>query len=1342
MAALFIGTLLFGTTAQAARPTVTTDAATSITGTGATLNGTVNPQNNNTTVTFDYGLTTGYGTTVNAMPNTIPSGSGNTAVSAALTGLSCNTTYHFRVSGVNSRGQTSNGGDLSFTTLACGLGGVINTYYPGVGSVTAGTTSVTLGAATGSSTQISTGDMLLIIQMQDATMDASNTAAYGSVSSSNAGKYEYAVAANSVPLSGGTLKISCGLLNSYTDASASGSSGQHRYQVIRVPVYASNSLSSTLTAQAWNGSTGGVLALDVTGTLDLNSATVSVDGLGFRGGAGRNETSGSGSSTDFVTAVGDLANGSKGEGIAGTPYYVLTPPGTATSTGIDGYPNGSFARGAPANGGGGGTDIDPPANDQNSGGGGGGNGGTGGIGGIGWCPSFNTAGPTYGCGLSSLISATNPDGSTGGIGGSPVAGLGTTRLTLGGGGGAGTTNNNTGAYGAPSSSGTPGGGIIMVRAGSLSGTATFSASGSDGDQTVANDGGGGAGAGGTIMVSAASGMSGLTLQANGGKGGSTLVPGLRVPNTTATPHGPGGGGGGGFIITSGAPAATSVAGGSNGVSYNGGSTTPFTDATGSYGSTPGSSGSVNAGLVTAAIPGTALGSTACPATVDHFAIAIGGSSGSTCAPKSITITAQNASNGTVTNYTGLISITAAPAHGDWSAGTPAPGGTLSPGTADSGVASYQFVAGDNGVLPLLLSDQHADASLTIAVADSSLPSTLSTSSAISFSDNAFVITNDPVQVAGRPQAMNVAMWQKDPSTGVCQISPYYTGSRNLKAWLTVDSYDPGGASPTIGALSLPNAVPGGNNLSLTFPAGSAANFNLNTSDVGKYALNLRDDSGTFATGGNVINGSSSVITTRPFALVVSNIRQGATLNPANSVPTGSVFARAGSNFQATVGAYLWSSVADTNSDGIPDGSATLAQITANGTTPSYKWTTTLSGGIPFTPATPLDTPAGTGVAGSFGSVLSGTCPGGSPNCFTSGIATPTNLNYSEVGSYTLSAGATSFLNTSGVDLNSANGTALVFDNSSPTPLRSGVVGRFIPDHFGVSVNPIQNRTDLAACASGCGNFTYMGEQMDAVFTLTALAAGGTTTQNYSTANGFAKLDPTAVANPLGLTALDDNGTTRTPLNPLDLPALATGSFAGGVAAVVAPIAITRGATAVGPYTVVNIGISPVDSDGVTTIYDIDTVNATAGTNNHTKVGTTAVRYGRIKLSNAHGSELLDLPINAMVQYWDGTGYTTSSTDSVSSFATTSPSLTFANCQPLPPSTAPLPYCPPSALPSPASMMFANGTGQFTLKAPGANNTGSVDMSISIPGYLPSNVARATFGVYSNNSNFIYQREQY
>jgi phosphodiesterase/alkaline phosphatase D-like protein len=96
------------------RPAVTTQAATGVGASGATLNGSVNPNGDTTTYHFEYGTTTGYGSQ-SASANA-GAGSSSVAESLALSGLANGTTYHFRLVAANSAGTTF-GPDQQFTTL-------------------------------------------------------------------------------------------------------------------------------------------------------------------------------------------------------------------------------------------------------------------------------------------------------------------------------------------------------------------------------------------------------------------------------------------------------------------------------------------------------------------------------------------------------------------------------------------------------------------------------------------------------------------------------------------------------------------------------------------------------------------------------------------------------------------------------------------------------------------------------------------------------------------------------------------------------------------------------------------------------------------------------------------------------------------------------------------------------------------------------------------------------------------------------------------------------------------------------------------------------------------------
>ena len=95
--------------------TVTTDPATAITATGATVNGAVNPNGQATTYAFQWGLTTSYGNEAPLPAASAGSGTANVPVSLALGGLASGTVYHYRVIATDAGGVTT-GADQTFTT--------------------------------------------------------------------------------------------------------------------------------------------------------------------------------------------------------------------------------------------------------------------------------------------------------------------------------------------------------------------------------------------------------------------------------------------------------------------------------------------------------------------------------------------------------------------------------------------------------------------------------------------------------------------------------------------------------------------------------------------------------------------------------------------------------------------------------------------------------------------------------------------------------------------------------------------------------------------------------------------------------------------------------------------------------------------------------------------------------------------------------------------------------------------------------------------------------------------------------------------------------------------------
>lgn len=151
IAGLVLGTVVAGPASALASPVAVTGAATSITTTSATVAGTVNPAGQATTYQFDYGTATAYDHHTTA--SSAISGTVAVPVSAAITGLSPATIYHYRVTATTGS-TTVPGADQTFTTGPTVQTGAA-TSVAATSATLAGTVNPA-GAATSSSFQYGT----------------------------------------------------------------------------------------------------------------------------------------------------------------------------------------------------------------------------------------------------------------------------------------------------------------------------------------------------------------------------------------------------------------------------------------------------------------------------------------------------------------------------------------------------------------------------------------------------------------------------------------------------------------------------------------------------------------------------------------------------------------------------------------------------------------------------------------------------------------------------------------------------------------------------------------------------------------------------------------------------------------------------------------------------------------------------------------------------------------------------------------------------------------------------------------------------------------------------------
>jgi hypothetical protein len=537
-------------------------------------------------------------------------------------------------------------------------------------------------------------------------------------------------------------------------------------------------------------------------------------------------------------------------------------------------------------------------------------------------------------------------------------------------------------------------------------------------------------------------------------------------------------------------------------------------------------------------------------------------------------------------------------------------------------------------------------------------------------------------------------------------------------------------------------------VNLSFPAGnpSVGPYTFNYADVGQVSLYMRNSALTTQTG------ASGTFTVKPGGFVLSAIERNRDnfANPAATGPGGAAFVKAGEAFNVTVTATTCTP-------------ASTSCPVAGVTTPNY--------GQEAPPESVMLTVSNV----TAGMIAAPAVGGGIFGAFNNGVATADGVTYLPDG--TTRSTPFSWGEVGVIRLTPSVADGNYFLDGDTMGTASVNIGRFYPDHFDTVVQYSAATGIFMQCPAGlsCPAANYLADwsyanaaarvaatgfvatdidrvamQLDnnSYWRLTAVTptwaqlvpflprgfvysgqafkvqvaarnVSGGTTQNYNSTSGY--------ANPVTLNAWDALGstTTQNPSGALTNNTVTAGTFVSGVATTSTPV-YTLGTMPTAPIAPTDIFMRAVESAG-------DTVTSLRATPASSSEGGIKVLSGRIKVSNAYGSELLPLTLTATAQYYTATGWVNCLVDSVTRLV-----LTYGG------TISPTPV----VTPNPVSGVVSGGNVTVGIAAPGAGRTGTVTVTPSVdpasPGVpgLMLIPGTATFGVYKSNSGFIYRRESY
>ena len=729
------------------------------------------------------------------------------------------------------------------------------------------------------------------------------------------------------------------------------------------------------------------------------------------------------------------------------------------------------------------------------------------------------------------------------------------------------------------------------------------------------------------------------------------------------------------------------------------------------------------------------------AVVDHYEIDHSGS-GITCEAESVTIRAHDSSDVSIDADGITIELSATSSTPGWSANDA--NWTLETGSGalintGSGVAEYTFDPGETEVVVGLSNISVAD--IDIDIVDTSDPTITDQDGAaedpqLGFTDTALRFYNDadnngdadgtdpitgPFVAGDLSTPFVLKAIETDGETGTCVARSLDTQNvalsyecrnpdtcvRNQDMQINGSPIEENDAGSVVDVTTL----------TLTFDGQSEVPMTLRYFDAGQVRLHA---STTLAASGSdpaiTIEGSSAAFVVQPADFIVSSVTDSAaTANPGTT--SGSAgFVSAGTPFTVHV----------------------EAQNSAGGLTPNF--------GRENSPEQ-IELRVDTLAFPSSGNNPALSSPANFSVTGTAGIFENTSVSWAEAGTITLN---THILDSDYLDSGDILGSA------------SGNIGRFYPEFF-----QLESSTLAPECAAA--NYNYMSDQafsftpIDIEYTVSAQGVGTGTLLNYDSALSY----PVASFEAQAENANDGVDLSDRGFIPID-------TWVSGEMIVDAGAGFRRNSSAGlesadGPYSALQFGIrvaSNLDNVNFTVAaLNMDTTTAgvcSAGSTCDaiTLDGSQNIRFGRLYGKNAHGSEAAALPVTLLTQYWDGTSFVTNADDfcttitasdtlfdgaDISTDANRTVTVSSGN------STGTFSLLTPGS-----HFEFTAGESGLEFSAPGATNTGTFFVDISLTNYpwlrsdwdqngdssndsaLPS--IEINFGSYRGHDRIIYWRE--